>query len=74
VGSIERAVHRIDWAREPGVILMTGHDASFVRDAELAHADPFGGALGPLGELTIAQLFNVHVAQVFICHEGVSCE
>ncbi|HEX7951156.1 MAG TPA: hypothetical protein VF494_12465 [Candidatus Limnocylindrales bacterium] len=73
-GPIERIVHRVDWEREPGVILMTGQDANFFRDADLAEADPFDGALGDLGELVAAELFDVHVAQVFICHAGVTCE
>lgn len=73
VGSTEPLIARTDWARDPGVILMTSHNASFFRDAELADADPFGGALGNLGELSMAQLFDVHVAQVFICHAGVDC-
>lgn len=73
-GPTERLIARTDWARDPGVILMTSHNASFFRDAELAQADPFGGALGGLGELSTAQLFDVHIAQVFICHPGVDCE
>ena len=53
---------------------MSGQDANFFRDAELANADPFGGALGSLGELSTAPLFNVHIAQVIICHAGVACD
>ena len=75
VGPIDRIAGPPDWFdNDPGVQLFVSHQANFFRDATLADADPFDGALGTLGTLQSARFFDVHIAQVLICHPGVVCE
>jgi hypothetical protein len=74
VGKIDRIVGAPGWFdNDPGALLFLSHMAHFDRNAVLADDDPFDGALGDLGWLLSARLFDVHVTQVSVCHPGAVC-
>ncbi|OGO54365.1 MAG: hypothetical protein A2V85_14360 [Chloroflexi bacterium RBG_16_72_14] len=59
---------------DPAATLFVGHGRNFFRGAELADADPFDDGLGTLGTLQSARFFDVHIANILICHPGAVCE
>jgi hypothetical protein len=74
VGPIERVAGPADFSEnDPGVLLVVGHQANFLRDAVLADADPFDGDLAGLGTLESARFFDVHLGNVIVCHPGAVC-